>query len=33
MNALQEVGLLKKEGYGKGRTWIVMAASGPEAGK
>ena len=23
MNALQEVGLLKKEGYGKGRTWIV----------
>jgi predicted HTH transcriptional regulator len=23
MNALQEVGLLKREGYGKGRAWIV----------
>ena len=26
MNALQEVGLLKREGYGKGRTWIVKSS-------
>ena len=26
MNALQEVGLLKREGYGKGRRWIVMTS-------
>ena len=26
MNALQEVGLLKREGYGKGRTWIVKTS-------
>ena len=25
MNALQEVGLLKREGYGKGRKWIVKS--------
>ncbi len=27
MNALQEVGLLKREGYGKGRTWIVKTSA------
>lgn len=27
MNALQEVGLLKREGYGKGRTWIVKTVA------
>ena len=26
MNALQEVGLLKREGYGKGRKWIVKSS-------
>ena len=26
MNALQEVGLLKREGYGKGRHWIVESS-------
>lgn len=31
MNALQEVGLLKREGYGKGRKWIVkFSVEGPE---
>ena len=30
MNALQEVGLLKREGYGKGRTWIVRTMPGRE---
>jgi Mn-dependent DtxR family transcriptional regulator len=27
MNALQEVGLLKREGYGKGRHWIVKTSA------
>lgn len=27
MNALQEVGLLKREGFGKGLTWIVKASA------
>ena len=27
MNALQEVGLLKREGYGKGRRWIVKTSA------
>ena len=31
MNALQEVGLLKKEGYGKGRTWIVRTMPSRES--
>ena len=26
MNALQEVGLLKREGYGKGRKWIIKSS-------
>ena len=30
MNALQEVGLLKREGYGKGRKWIVRNDAGRE---
>ena len=31
MNALQEVGLLKREGYGKGRIWIVRTMPGEES--
>ena len=33
MNVLQEVGLLGKTGYGKGRTWIVRTTPNEEAGK
>ena len=33
MNALQEVGLLGKTGYGKGRTWIVRTTPNEETGK
>ena len=31
MNALQEVGLLKREGYGKGRIWIIRTMPGEES--
>lgn len=33
MNALQEVGLLGKTGYGKGRTWIVRTVPDGASGK